>query len=98
MGGMGGMGGLGGMNNPMNQGKSKFTEVTETGVKFDDVAGVEGAKLELREIVDFLSNAQKYTQLGAKVPKGALLVGPPGTDKEFHYMCYIFNRDCVVFS
>ncbi len=52
-----------------------------TGVKFDDVAGVDEAKVELQEIVDFLKNASKYTRLGAKIPKGVLLVGPPGTGK-----------------
>jgi len=52
-----------------------------TGVKFDDVAGVDEAKAELQEIVDFLKNASKYTRLGAKIPKGVLLVGPPGTGK-----------------
>ncbi|MCX7595010.1 MAG: ATP-dependent zinc metalloprotease FtsH [Fischerella sp.] len=53
----------------------------DTGVKFEDVAGVDEAKAELQEIVDFLKNAQKYTRLGAKIPKGVLLVGPPGTGK-----------------
>jgi cell division protease FtsH len=64
-------------------GKSKARIYSEgsTGVKFSDVAGVEEAKVELEEIVDFLKNAQKYTRLGAKIPKGALLVGPPGTGK-----------------
>ncbi|MFM6038800.1 MAG: ATP-dependent zinc metalloprotease FtsH, partial [Sphaerospermopsis kisseleviana] len=52
-----------------------------TGVKFPDVAGVDEAKAELEEIVDFLKNASKYTTLGAKIPKGVLLVGPPGTGK-----------------
>jgi cell division protease FtsH len=52
-----------------------------TGVKFEDVAGVDEAKVELQEIVDFLKNASKYTNLGAKIPKGVLLVGPPGTGK-----------------
>jgi cell division protease FtsH len=52
-----------------------------TGVTFDDVAGVDEAKVELQEIVDFLKNASKYTHLGAKIPKGVLLVGPPGTGK-----------------
>ena len=61
--------------------KSKFQEVPETGVKFPDVAGVDGAKLELQEVVDFLKNPDKYTALGAKIPKGCLLVGPPGTGK-----------------
>jgi len=82
-GGMGGMGGMGGPGGPMDFGKtkSKFQEVPDTGVVFDDVAGVDGAKLELQEVVDFLKNPDKYTQLGAKIPKGALLVGPPGTGK-----------------
>ena len=61
--------------------KSKFQEVPETGVTFVDVAGVDGAKLELQEVVDFLKNPDKYTNLGAKIPKGCLLVGPPGTGK-----------------
>ena len=84
-GGMGGgpMGGMGGMGGPMEFGKSrsKFQEVPETGVTFKDVAGVDGAKLELQEVVDFLKNPDKYTDLGAKIPKGCLLVGPPGTGK-----------------
>jgi cell division protease FtsH len=77
------MGGMGGMGGPMEFGKSrsKFQEVPETGVTFKDVAGVDGAKLELREVVDFLKNPDKYTNLGAKIPKGCLLVGPPGTGK-----------------
>jgi cell division protease FtsH len=64
-------------------GKSKARIYSEgsTGVKFADVAGVDEAKAELEEIVDFLKNADKYTRLGAKIPKGALLVGPPGTGK-----------------
>merc|ERR1719352_890092 len=77
------MGGMGGMGGPMEFGKSrsKFQEVPETGVTFKDVAGVDGAKLELQEGVDFLKNPDKYTNLGAKIPKGCLLVGPPGTGK-----------------
>jgi cell division protease FtsH len=64
-------------------GKSKARIYSEgsTGVKFSDVAGVDEAKAELQEIVDFLKNADKYTRLGAKIPKGVLLVGPPGTGK-----------------
>ncbi|AFZ03170.1 ATP-dependent zinc metalloprotease FtsH [Calothrix sp. PCC 6303] len=64
-------------------GKSKARIYSEgsTGVKFTDVAGVDEAKVELEEVVDFLKNADKYTRLGAKIPKGALLVGPPGTGK-----------------
>lgn len=61
--------------------KSKFQEVPETGVSFADVAGADQAKLELQEVVDFLKNPDKYTALGAKIPKGCLLVGPPGTGK-----------------
>ncbi|MBW4670031.1 MAG: ATP-dependent zinc metalloprotease FtsH [Cyanomargarita calcarea GSE-NOS-MK-12-04C] len=64
-------------------GKSKARIYSEgiTGVKFDDVAGVDEAKAELQEIVDFLQHKSKYTRLGAKIPKGVLLVGPPGTGK-----------------
>jgi cell division protease FtsH len=64
-------------------GKSKARIYSEgsTGVKFPDVAGVDEAKAELQEIVDFLKNADKYTKLGAKIPKGVLLVGAPGTGK-----------------
>ncbi|MBE9191834.1 ATP-dependent zinc metalloprotease FtsH [Gloeocapsopsis crepidinum LEGE 06123] len=64
-------------------GKSKARIYSEgtTGVKFSDVAGVEEAKQEVQEVVDFLKNAGKYTKLGAKIPKGVLLVGPPGTGK-----------------
>ncbi|KAL8135740.1 hypothetical protein AgCh_010389 [Apium graveolens] len=79
----GGSGGPGGMGGPMDFGrsKSKFQEVPETGVTFADVAGADQAKLELQEVVDFLKNPDKYTALGAKIPKGCLLVGPPGTGK-----------------
>ncbi|MBE9103258.1 ATP-dependent zinc metalloprotease FtsH [Vacuolonema iberomarrocanum] len=66
-----------------NVGKSRARIYSETGnrVTFDDVAGVDEAKAELQEIVDFLQQADKYTHLGAKIPKGVLLVGPPGTGK-----------------
>ena len=79
----GGVGGPGGLGGPMDFGrsKSKFQEVPETGVTFGDVAGADQAKLELQEVVDFLKNPDKYTALGAKIPKGCLLVGPPGTGK-----------------
>ncbi|RZC67341.1 hypothetical protein C5167_011028 [Papaver somniferum] len=81
--GQGGAGGPGGLGGPMEFGKSKskFQEVPETGVTFADVAGADQAKLELQEVVDFLKNPDKYTALGAKIPKGCLLVGPPGTGK-----------------
>lgn len=78
----GGAGGGGGQI--FNIGKSKaklFDEKLDTKVTFEDVAGLEGAKEEVQEIVDFLKNAEKYTTLGGKIPKGALLVGPPGTGK-----------------
>ena len=78
---MGGMGGKGGI---FSVGKSKAKEYDkENGpqVTFKDVAGQEGAKQEVQEIVDFLKNPDKYTELGGKIPKGALLVGPPGTGK-----------------
>lgn len=71
------------MNGVMNFGgnSSKIYAEKKTGVKFSDVAGQEEAKESLTEIVDFLHNSQKYTEIGAKLPKGALLVGPPGTGK-----------------
>jgi len=80
---MGG-GGAGGGNNIFSVGKSKaqvFDKETSVKVDFSDVAGLEEAKVEIREIVDFLKNPGKYTELGGKIPKGALLVGPPGTGK-----------------
>ncbi|MEL0645077.1 ATP-dependent zinc metalloprotease FtsH [Olleya sp. Ti.3.14] len=78
----GGGGGAGGQI--FNIGKSKaklFDENSEVKTTFKDVAGLEGAKEEVQEIVDFLKNPSKYTNLGGKIPKGALLVGPPGTGK-----------------
>src|SRR6056300_580872 len=77
-------GGGGGGGQIFNIGKSKaklFDEKTDTRTSFKDVAGLEGAKEEVEEIVDFLKNPQKYTVLGGKIPKGALLVGSPGTGK-----------------
>jgi cell division protease FtsH len=78
----GGAGGGGGQI--FNIGKSKaklFDEKTDVKTTFKDVAGLEGAKEEIQEIVEFLKNPEKYTNLGGKIPKGALLVGPPGTGK-----------------
>ncbi len=78
------MGGGGGGGQIFNIGKSKatlFDKNTNVNITFNDVAGLEGAKVEIKEIVDFLKNPKKYTALGAKIPKGALLVGPPGTGK-----------------
>lgn len=74
----------GGGGGIFNIGKSKaqlFDEKASQNVSFKDVAGLEGAKYEVEEIVDFLKNPSKYTELGGKIPKGALLVGPPGTGK-----------------
>ncbi|HNR86479.1 MAG TPA: ATP-dependent zinc metalloprotease FtsH [Taishania sp.] len=78
----GGGGGPGGQI--FNIGKSRaqvFENGKSTNVTFKDVAGLQGAKEEIQEIVEFLKNPKKYTELGAKIPKGALLVGPPGTGK-----------------
>ncbi|MDG2455453.1 MAG: ATP-dependent zinc metalloprotease FtsH [Bacteroidia bacterium] len=80
----GGAGGPGGGGQIFSIGKSKaqlFDKDTKVNVTFKDVAGLEGAKEEVMEIVDFLKNPTKYTELGGKIPKGALLVGPPGTGK-----------------
>ena len=77
-------GGAGGGGQIFNIGKSKaklFDEKTDIKTTFKDVAGLEGAKEEIQEIVEFLKNPKKYTNLGGKIPKGALLVGPPGTGK-----------------
>ena len=79
----GGANSQGGGMNPFNVGKvqNKQADKDKVNVTFKDVAGLYGAKEEVMEIVDFLKNPQKYTALGAKIPKGALLVGPPGTGK-----------------
>ena len=76
---MGGGGGMMGMN--VGKSKAKVYIEKDTGVTFKDVAGEEEAKESLQEVVDFLHNPGKYAQIGAKLPKGALLVGPPGTGK-----------------
>jgi cell division protease FtsH len=80
----GGGGGGGGGSQIFNIGKSRaqvYEKGKSTNITFKDVAGLEGAKEEIVEIVEFLKNPKKYTELGAKIPKGALLVGPPGTGK-----------------
>ncbi|WP_295126798.1 ATP-dependent zinc metalloprotease FtsH [uncultured Chitinophaga sp.] len=77
-------GGSGGPGGIFNIGKSKatlFDKGTRVNITFNDVAGLDEAKVEVMEIVDFLKNPKKYTALGGKIPKGALLVGPPGTGK-----------------
>jgi cell division protease FtsH len=81
---MGGPAGGGGPGGIFNIGKSKaqlFEKGTKVNINFADVAGLDEAKVEVMEIVDFLKNPKKYTLLGGKIPKGALLIGPPGTGK-----------------
>ena len=81
---VGGSGSGGGPGGIFNIGKSKaqlFDKGTRVNINFGDVAGLEEAKVEVMEIVDFLKNPKKYTALGGKIPKGALLIGPPGTGK-----------------
>ncbi len=75
------MGASGGSSKMMNFGKSRAKMSTDANVKFDDVAGLEEEKEELKEIVDFLKAPKKYTAVGARIPKGVILVGPPGTGK-----------------
>jgi len=80
----GGAGAGGGPGGIFNIGKSKatlFDKGTKVNITFADVAGLDEAKVEVMEIVDFLKNPKKYTNLGGKIPKGALLIGPPGTGK-----------------
>ena len=80
-GGLGGLGGGMGGAGGVGAAKSKIQMEPETGTSFEDVAGCDGAKLELTEIVDFLKTPAKYAALGAKIPKGAIMEGPPGTGK-----------------
>ncbi len=95
----GGGGGPGGQI--FNIGKSRakvFEKGKQTDVTFKDVAGLEGAKEEIEEIVAFLKNPKKYTELGAKIPKGALLVGPPGTGKTLLAKAVAGEADVPFFS
>ena len=79
--GIGGAGGLGGIFGVGKAQAQLFDSEKKDKVTFEDVAGLYGAKQEVQEIVEFLKNPKKYTEIGAKIPKGALLVGPPGTGK-----------------
>ncbi|HEY9701676.1 MAG TPA: AAA family ATPase, partial [Allocoleopsis sp.] len=79
--GGGGMMGGGGGFGKFLQSDSKVVDIEKTNIKFTDVAGIDNAKRDLQEVVDFLKNPEKYTKLGAKVPRGVILHGPPGTGK-----------------
>ena len=89
----GGNGGGGGVGNPMIFGKSKakIQMIPDTGVNFDDVAGCDGVKIELEEVVDFLKQPDAYTKNGCKIPRGVILDGPPGTGKVSRFISIIFN-------
>ena len=96
-----GMGGGAGGGGIFNVGKSQarlFDKDNNTKVTFKDVAGLEEAKVEVMEIVDFLRNPKKYTSLGGKIPKGALLVGPPGTGKTLLAKAVAGEADVPFFS
>ena len=96
-----GVGGAGGMGGIFGVGKAKaqiFDRDKKDKVTFKDVAGLYGAKQEVQEIVAFLKNPEKYTEIGAKIPKGALLVGPPGTGKTLLAKAVAGEADVPFFS
>ena len=92
------MGGDGGMMGSFGKSKAKVYMEKQTGVTFKDVAGQDEAKESLQEIIDFLHNPQKYTEIGAKLPKGALLVGSPGTGKTLLAKAVAGEADVPFFS
>lgn len=92
-------GGIGdGFSGPMGFAKSKaqIQLIPDTGVTFDDVAGCDGAKLELAEVVDFLKQPEAYTRNGCKIPRGVILDGPPGTGKTLLMWLATFCFPCVL--
>ena len=95
---MSAMGGMGGFMGGIGKSNAKVYDKEKTGVKFKDVAGEEEAKELLAEIVDFLHNPKKYNDIGAKIPKGALLVGPPGTGKTLLAKAVAGEADVPFFS
>ena len=95
----GGMpGGMGGPGNPMGMGKSKaeIQMIPDTGVNFEDVAGCDGAKLELAEVVDFLKQPEVYSKNGCRIPRGVILDGPPGTGECYVYVFDMLKHVCDV--
>ena len=87
-------------SSPMNLGKSpaRFDQRPDTGISFDDIAGIDEAKAEFEEIVSFLKEPERYTLVGAKIPKGVLLVGPPGTGKTLLAKAIANEADVPFFS
>ena len=96
----GGMGPMGGPGNPMGMGKSKaeIQMIPDTGVNFEDVAGCDGAKLELAEVVDFLKQPEVYSKNGCRIPRGVILDGPPGTGEYTDYCDYNCWIQIIAFS